>query len=37
VHDYQSLLLPILVSVITEHVHEFLDFTRIVLQRDSAR
>jgi hypothetical protein len=26
-----------LVSVITEHVHEFLDFTRIVLQRDSAR
>jgi len=37
VHDYQSLLLPILVSVITEHAHEFLEFTRIVLQRDSAR
>ena len=37
VHDYQSLLLPILVSVITEHVHEFLAFTQTVLQRDNAK
>ena len=33
VHDYQSLLLPILVSVITDHLHEFLDFTQAVLRR----
>lgn len=35
VHDYQSLLLPILVSVITLHLGEFLEFTRTVLKRDS--
>ena len=34
VHDYQSLLLPILVSVITLHLGEFLEFTQIILQRD---
>lgn len=33
VHDYQSLLLPILVNVITGHLDEFLAFTRLVLQR----
>lgn len=33
VHDYQSLLLPILVNVITEHLDEFLQFTKVVLQR----
>ena len=33
VHDYQALLLPILVSVITEHLDEFLDFTQMVLKR----
>ena len=33
VHDYQSLILPILVNVITGHLDEFLAFTRIVLQR----
>lgn len=33
VHDYQSLMQPILVSVITNHLHEFLAFTRLVLQR----
>jgi uncharacterized protein YutE (UPF0331/DUF86 family) len=33
VHDYQSLVLPILVSVITDHLHEFLDFTQTVLRR----
>ena len=33
VHDYQSLLLPILVSVITDHLHEFLVFTAAVLKR----
>lgn len=35
-HDYQSLLLPILVNVITLHLDEFLEFTRIVLTRDGA-
>jgi uncharacterized protein YutE (UPF0331/DUF86 family) len=35
VHDYQSLLLPILVNVITQHLNEFLDFTQIVLKRMS--
>ena len=33
VHDYQSLLLPILVNIITSHLDEFLIFTRTVLQR----
>ncbi len=33
VHDYQSLMQPILASVITNHLHEFLAFTRLVLQR----
>ncbi len=34
VHDYQSLLLPILQNVITLHLGEFLEFTQLVLQRD---
>ncbi len=34
VHDDQSLLLPILVNVITQHLGEFLAFTQIVLTRD---
>jgi uncharacterized protein YutE (UPF0331/DUF86 family) len=33
VHDYQSLLLPILENVIAKHLDEFLDFTQIVLKR----
>lgn len=33
VHDYQSLLLPILVKVITQHLDEFLTFSRGVLLR----
>lgn len=37
VHDYQSLLLPILVSVITQHLDEFLEFTEAVLKRDGKR
>lgn len=36
IHDYQSLLLPILVNVITLHLGEFLEFTRNVLKRDAA-
>lgn len=36
VHDYQSLLLPILVNVVTQHLDEFLSFTQTVLQRDMA-
>lgn len=34
VHDYQSLLLPITVSVITSHLDEFLQFTTALLQHD---
>lgn len=33
VHDYQSLQLPILVSVITRHLDVFLQYSRIMLQR----
>ena len=33
VHDYKARLLPILVSVITGHLDEFLDFTQVVLKR----
>jgi uncharacterized protein YutE (UPF0331/DUF86 family) len=36
VHDYQSLVLPILVNVITLHLGEFLEFTQHVLMRDGA-
>ena len=36
VHDYQSLLLPILVNVITLHLQEFLQFTQTVLRKDGA-
>lgn len=32
-HDYQALLVPILVSVITQHLGEFLEFTQIILKR----
>ena len=33
VHDYQALLLPITVSIITEHLDEFLQLSHAVLQR----
>lgn len=35
VHDYQSLLLPIMESVITDHLDEFLQFSRSVLQHST--
>lgn len=34
VHDYQSLLLPILVNVITQHLGEFLQLTKLILRRN---
>ncbi|UZR29218.1 type VII toxin-antitoxin system HepT family RNase toxin [Methylococcus mesophilus] len=37
VHDYQSLQLPITVSVIEKHLDEFLQFSRTLLLRDAAR
>lgn len=37
VHDYQALQLPITVKIISEHLDEFLEFTRAVLQRDTPR
>ena len=36
VHDYQNLLLPILVNVITQHLNEFLEFTQQTLKRDAS-
>ena len=33
VHDYQALLLPILVAIITEHLDEFLRFVTAVLKQ----
>jgi uncharacterized protein YutE (UPF0331/DUF86 family) len=36
VHEYQSLLLPITVSVITEHLDEFLDYSAAILKRDGS-
>ncbi|MBF0294774.1 MAG: DUF86 domain-containing protein [Magnetococcales bacterium] len=34
VHDDQSLQLPITVAIITRHLDEMLDYTKIILQRD---
>jgi len=34
VHDYQSLLLPITVNIITHHLDEFLQFTATVLRSE---
>ncbi len=35
VHDYQSLLLPITTSVITQHLGEFLDYSATLIKRDA--
>lgn len=35
-HDYQKLLQPILLSVVTEHLDDFLRFTAAVLTKDGA-
>lgn len=37
VHDYQQLLVPILVNIISHHLDEFLRFTQAVLRRDAYR
>lgn len=34
VHDYQKLLLPILLSVVTVHLNDFLRFTTAILKKD---
>lgn len=34
VHDYQSLQLPIVVSVITQHLDDFLRYSEAILKRD---
>lgn len=33
VHDYQSLQLPITIKIITEHLDDFLRFSKAILQR----
>ena len=35
VHDYQQLQLPITVSIITKHLGDFLDYSKIILLRDA--
>ena len=35
VHDYQALQLPITVSIITQHLDEFLQYSQAVLLRDA--
>jgi uncharacterized protein YutE (UPF0331/DUF86 family) len=37
VHDYQSLQLPITVSIIEKHLDEFLHYSQALLLRDGAR
>ena len=37
VHDYQSLQLPITVSIIERHLDEFLHYSQALLLRDAAR
>ena len=36
VHDYQTLQLPITVSIIETHLDDFLQFTKTLLQHDAA-
>ncbi|WP_150303269.1 type VII toxin-antitoxin system HepT family RNase toxin [Pseudomonas saliphila] len=35
VHDYQALQLPIVVAIITGHLSDFLDYSRVLLLRES--
>jgi uncharacterized protein YutE (UPF0331/DUF86 family) len=37
VHEYQSLQLPITVSIITNHLEDFLRYSRRILRKDGAR
>ena len=37
VHEYQALQLPITVAVITQHLDEFLDYSRLILLGDAGR
>lgn len=37
VHDYQQLQLPITVAIIEKHLDDFLQLSRILLQRDTAQ
>jgi uncharacterized protein YutE (UPF0331/DUF86 family) len=36
VHDYQSLQLPIIVSIIQRHLDDFLAYSKILIQRDAS-
>jgi uncharacterized protein YutE (UPF0331/DUF86 family) len=36
VHDYQSLQLPITVAIIEQHLDEFLQYSKTLLQQDAA-
>jgi uncharacterized protein YutE (UPF0331/DUF86 family) len=36
VHDYQALQLPIILNILTQHLDEFLEFSRQMLKGDAA-
>jgi uncharacterized protein YutE (UPF0331/DUF86 family) len=36
VHDYQALQLPITVAIIEKHLDDFLDYSRVLILRDTA-
>jgi uncharacterized protein YutE (UPF0331/DUF86 family) len=37
VHDYQKIVLPITIRIITEHLHEFLQFSTCILKQDALK
>lgn len=37
VHDYQTIQLPITVAIIEKHLDDFLQYSRVLLQRDASQ
>lgn len=37
VHDYQAMQLPITVAIIEKHLDDFLQYSRVLLQRDTSQ
>ena len=37
VHDYQAIQLPIMVAIIEKHLDDFLQYSRVLLQRDASQ
>ena len=36
VHEYQTLQMPVTIAIITQHLDDFLDYSRRMLQRDAS-